>query len=89
MSDRAEPGRSRASSVDVDCPPGSATSSAVTTQASRMNVCSPGGQASLERAVDHTPTADWPVRARLLATLAEELGWSDQHERRQDLADEA
>lgn len=42
MSDRAEPGRARASSVDVDCPPGAATSTAVTTQASGANARSAG-----------------------------------------------
>ena len=45
--------------------------------------------AALERALDRAATSDSPVRARLLANLADELGWSDQHERRQGLAAEA
>jgi DNA-binding SARP family transcriptional activator/tetratricopeptide (TPR) repeat protein len=45
--------------------------------------------AALERALDRAATADTTVRARLLANLADELVWSDQHERRQGLAAEA
>lgn len=44
---------------------------------------------ALERALDGIGTADSTVRARLLANLADELVWSDQHERRQGLAAEA
>ena len=44
---------------------------------------------ALERALDGTGTPNSPIRARLLATLADELVWSDQHERRQRLAAEA
>jgi DNA-binding SARP family transcriptional activator len=44
---------------------------------------------ALERALDRAAISDSPVRARLLANLADELVWSDQHERRQGLAAEA
>lgn len=43
---RAESERARASSVDVDCPPGAATSTAVSRLASLANACSAGGQAA-------------------------------------------
>jgi class 3 adenylate cyclase/tetratricopeptide (TPR) repeat protein len=45
--------------------------------------------AALERALDVAGPDDAPVRARLLANLADELGWSDRHERRVRLAAEA
>src|SRR5581483_5137187 len=46
MNDRARLGHARATSVDVDCPPGAATSTAVTTRASWAIACSAGGQAA-------------------------------------------
>jgi class 3 adenylate cyclase/tetratricopeptide (TPR) repeat protein len=45
--------------------------------------------AVLERALDAIGSSDSRVRARLLANLAEELGFSSQHERRERLAAEA
>ncbi len=45
--------------------------------------------AALEAALEAIETADSPVRARLLANLAEELGFSPRHERRRQLADDA
>jgi tetratricopeptide (TPR) repeat protein len=43
----------------------------------------------LERALAALDPADSPVRARLLANLAEELGFSPEHDRRERLAAEA
>src|SRR5206468_3633094 len=43
----------------------------------------------LEAALETVDPAAEAVRARLLANLAEELGFSSQHERRQRLAEEA
>lgn len=45
--------------------------------------------AMLEEALEAVDPATEAVRARLLANLAEELGFSSQHERRQRLANEA
>jgi predicted ATPase/class 3 adenylate cyclase len=44
---------------------------------------------ALERALTALGPADSSVRARLLANLAEELGFSDEHDRRERLAAEA
>ena len=45
--------------------------------------------AVLERALEAIGPSDSGIRARLLANLAEELGFSSQHERREQLAAEA